>query len=414
LPKRKPIDTTKKLRSYETRTTADILRDLKRAQREIRAAIALAASQARIAASAKKRESLFAEIEARYKELADGIDAHIRRLTGDVATAAHEDALNAIGDAVSVTRYDPERTERYYRMIHPTNGRNIAAVFTDNMSERVVYSLRTAFVDVFRQATVEGMTANETQRALRDRWDELAGDDNAYRFVDRSGRRWEGARYLQMLVRTNAQRVANDSMIDTCAENGITLAQISDDGDEDCPVCAAWEGRIIAIVGRDTRFPTYEEARAAGMFHPNCVHKPLPVSETFDKDEIDRQAKIGRPAPGKMADREAMQRQKDAIDEARYTSKGMTPADARRAVTADRLERAIRSGTSSDEAAKAVRMLSPAQLDAIRDRGIPKFEPARKGEKAGDTYKGRILTPRKPTADDMRDLLSKAFPPRRR
>jgi len=396
----------RKLRAYQTRTVADLMRELKRARKEVRAMIALAAAKAKAASSAKEREELYAEIEEKYRELAEGIDAHIKELTEYAAKAGHEAALADMPPSrAKLAAYDPGRAERYFKIIHPSNERSLAAVFTDQMTSKAVSSLRFAVVDVFRRGAVEGLSANEMQKALRDRWDELAADDDAYRFTDRAGRQWEGARYLQMLVRTTAQRAAIESEIDTLAAHGFKLAQINRVGDGECPVCAAWEGRIILMTGKSRQWPTYEEARAAGMFHPNCVHRPLPVDSLIDAAEIERQSKLGKPSAAQMADREFMQRQRDKIDEARYTAEGMSAEDARRAVTADRLERAIRSGTFSDEAAKAARRLTPEQLDAIRERGIPKFEKARNKEQPGTVYKGRILTPRDPSADDILRVL---------
>jgi hypothetical protein len=395
----------RKLRAYKSLTEADMKRALKRAQKDIQAQIALAASKASAATSAQERSALFAEIEDRYKALADGIGAHIKSLVGRAGRAGHDAAVGDLGDKARLVRYDPERTERYFRMIHPQNAGSIAAVFTDKMSELAVSSLRTAVVDVFRMGAAEGMSANEMQKALRDKWDALAGDGDNFRFVDRSGRRWEGARYLQMLVETTAQRVAIESSIDTFAQNGITLMQIAEDGSEDCAICAAWEGRIIQTAGKSKKFPTYEEARAAGMFHPNCTHRPLPVDELIDEDEINRQSGIGKPDSDQMADSDFMQAQKDTIDEARYENGGMSPEDARRAVTADRLEKSIRVGVFSDEAAEAARLIAPEDLDAIRERGVPRFEQARTGDTIGAPRSGRIITPRDPTADDIINLL---------
>lgn len=68
-------------------------------------------------------------------------------------------------------------------------------------------------IEVERQGAIEGWTANETQKALRDAWSGEAGDQA--QFVDRSGCVWENAQYLQMLTRTTSQRVYNDSYADS-------------------------------------------------------------------------------------------------------------------------------------------------------------------------------------------------------
>lgn len=394
-----------KLRSYRTQVVRDMIKALKQAQQEIKGQIALAAGKASIAKSAREREALFKEIEGRYRELAEGIDKQLAELTGKIGKASHQAAVLEMAKAkhkAKILRYDPERTARYFQMIHPTNAKNIAAVFTDQMSGRLITSLRSAYIDVFRQGVVEGMTANEMQKALRDRWDKLAGDGNQFRFVDRAGRRWENARYLQMLTNTNAQRVAIESHIDTFAQEGLTLMRISDDGDADCEVCAAWEGRIVQTVGDSDKWPTYDDALAAGVFHPNCTHTLEYVDELIHKKEIERQEELSKPDE---YDVETMQAQKDEIDEGRYLDKGMSQKEAARAVTTDRIEKAIRAGIFSDAAARAAYDLTPAELDWWRKNGVPMFEKARKGEKVGSKKHGRILTQKDATAADVLKLM---------
>lgn len=399
-----------KLRARSDKTNAALIRALEQAKKDIAGDIARIAARKDIATSAKTREELYAEVAARFKTLSDGIDAQLKELIEGVAKDTHTQAVAEVEakGAEVVIRYDPARTKRYFDLVRPGNGKNLAAVFTENMSAEAVRQLRTAFVDVFRQGAVQGMTANDMQKALQQQWNEKAGDTNAFRFRDRAGRAWDNASYLQMLVRTNAQRVSIDAYTDTLTESGFNLAKISEDGDPDCPVCAAWEGRIIQLSGKSRKFPTLEDARAAGMFHPNCTHHPEYVDELFDADEIARQSKAGKPTPAQMADRKAMQEQKDEIDRSRYTDKGLTPKDADRAVTADRLERLIRAGTFSEDAAAAARSLPPEALDAIRKGGLPSFATAKKGETTGwrkGSAGGVVRVPQNATAKDVLDAL---------
>lgn len=406
----KPNNPLAKLKARTSKTNAGLIRKLQQAKKDIAGDIARIAARKDIATSAKTREELYAEVAARFKTLSDGIDAQLKELIEGVARDTHGRAVEEIESkgADPVIRYDPARTRRYFDLVRPGNGKNLAAVFTDNMSAEAIRQLRTSFVDVFRQGSVKGMTANDMQKELQRQWNERAGNGNAFRFRDRSGRAWDNAAYLQMLVRTNAQRVSIDSYVDTLTESGFNLAKISEDGDPDCPVCAAWEGRIVQLSGESDEFPTLADARAAGMFHPNCVHRTEYVDELLDADEIARQRKAGKPTPAQMADRKAMQESKDAIDRSRYTDGGMTPEEADRAVTADRLERVIRAGTLSEDAAAAARSLPPDALDAIRKGGIPSFQTAKKGEAPGwrkGSAGGVVRVPKDATAKDVLDAL---------
>jgi hypothetical protein len=118
-------------------------------------------------------------------------------------------------------------------------------------------------------------------------------------FVDSRGRSWELAAYAEMAVRSVTARAAIDGHIDAMAEVGQGLVIVSD-APLECPLCRPWEGAVLALTGQAgprtvrvehaiqptglrsaLRAPTtvavhvagsLPEARAAGLFHPNCRH----------------------------------------------------------------------------------------------------------------------------------------------
>ena len=146
------------------------------------------------------------------------------------------------------------------------------------MSASAKEALRLAAVDTFRAAAATGLTARERMKLLQENWAQRAQDTNPFRFVDRAGRRWENARYVQMLARTTAQRVQTAAFCDSMLQGGYPLARISNDsGDLQCGVCSAWEGRLIDLTAGNL-FKKYgavplRTAREAGVFHPNCTHR---------------------------------------------------------------------------------------------------------------------------------------------
>ncbi|GAA4684580.1 phage minor capsid protein [Streptomyces youssoufiensis] len=116
-------------------------------------------------------------------------------------------------------------------------------------------------------------------------------------FTDRAGRNWDMASYAEMAVRSVTARAAVEGHVDALAEVGVGLVIVSD-APLECPLCARWEGEVLALAGppgpRTVRAEhatqnaglfrlrarivpvhivgTLEEARAAGLFHPNCRH----------------------------------------------------------------------------------------------------------------------------------------------
>ena len=139
-------------------------------------------------------------------------------------------------------------------------------------------------------------------KLLQENWAQRAQDTNPFRFVDRAGRRWENARYVQMLARTTAQRVQTAAFCDSMLQGGCPLARISNDsGTLQCGVCSAWEGRLIDLTAGNL-FKKYgavplRAAREAGIFHPNCTHRLEYLSPTeYPKGAWDEFAdRVGEP-----------------------------------------------------------------------------------------------------------------------
>jgi hypothetical protein len=122
-------------------------------------------------------------------------------------------------------------------------------------------------------------------------------------FVDRAGRSWDMASYAEMAVRSVTARAAVEGHVDALAEIGVGLVIVSD-APLECPLCRQWEGEVLTLGGQSgphtvraehaappeqprqgllrRRGPaptvvvhvagSLVEARAAGLFHPNCRH----------------------------------------------------------------------------------------------------------------------------------------------
>ncbi|MFJ8054947.1 phage minor capsid protein [Streptomyces sp. NPDC096142] len=130
-------------------------------------------------------------------------------------------------------------------------------------------------------------------------------------FVDRSGRNWSMTTYAEMAMRTSVGRAAVEAHHDQLSAAGIELVMVSQSPHE-CPQCRPWEGKVLALSGPSGRRTvevehateddhmikvevagTLDEARRAGLQHPNCRHNTsaylpgitrLPTKATKDPD----------------------------------------------------------------------------------------------------------------------------------
>lgn len=395
----------KKLTRRADATTAKLLKALKRAQDAARLEILKATAKGGVAGDAAERERLYERIRREYQTFGREMDDAMSGLV----QAAGKTATQGIADAGLDVHFSKKRLDAVWDYISPPNTRSLSAVFTDQMSENAIKQLRGAFLDTYRQAVIEGWTANETSKHMRDAWDGVAHDEDTFRFVDKSGKRWENARYLQMLHRTTAMRVERDYTLDRMADAGIQHSRVAGSGGE-CDICKAWEGQILTSVKtKGSRLPTYADAVAAGMFHPNCVHfiEPMDPDWGDDAEEIERQQKI--PSPLEFS-REAMQARRDKIELERYKAQGMTEADAKAEVTRSKLADAIRTGVFDREVSEAVsRGMDPAILAELNKTGVPRFQMAKKGEDPGwnrGKAGGVVRTSRTPTAEEINGIIS--------
>jgi len=116
--------------------------------------------------------------------------------------------------------------------------------------------------------------------------------------TDSRGRKWELQAYVDMAVRTAAQRAFNVSHLDRMQALGIDLFMVDADG-HPCPLCLPWEGAILSVEPDSRARATIAEATAAGLFHPRCRHvlsgyfpgvTDIPEPHTWNADDAARYA----------------------------------------------------------------------------------------------------------------------------
>lgn len=106
-------------------------------------------------------------------------------------------------------------------------------------------------------------------------------------FRDSAGRNWSLTSYVEMAVRTGAGQTAVQGHVDAIASKGLDLVLVSDSPRE-CPKCRPWENKVLSLSGRvgavlepsRTGGPavkveiagTLDQAKRAGLQHPNCTH----------------------------------------------------------------------------------------------------------------------------------------------
>ncbi len=197
-------------------------------------------------------------------------------------------------------------------------------------------------------------------------------------------------------------------IIESGEDKGVSR-YIAPGGDPHC-VCHAWEGMVLSLTGKTKGLPTYEQAREAGCFHPNCVHTLEYVDEAADAEEVER-AKAHPFDEGTDAGRRRRE-----IEIARIREEdGLGEEEAKTRLDRADLAGAIRAGLVRADAEAVVAKMTDAQVRALSKGGTPpEFVPVKKvrgGTRSEPKYEpeawnrgangGVVHVRRDATAEDM-------------
>ena len=244
------------IRLYE-RAEADIVRSIER-----------------MARTGKKQAQALGLLKKQKREV-EGILGALRKRSKAWARTAAESAYGAgIDVADEQLRHAGIRLRTGLGEIH----RKAVEVFAEKVYSRlgdvVTLSGRTA-VDIYRAASLEAsmigaVEGYETwQQARQKILDEVTGK-GIVGFVDRAGKRWSMKTYAEMLARTVLMEIHNEAQWREFRAHDEDLIAISFHTGT-CPKCEPWQGRVLSLTGQTPGYPTLDDAKAGGLFHPRCV-----------------------------------------------------------------------------------------------------------------------------------------------
>lgn len=131
--------------------------------------------------------------------------------------------------------------------------------------------------DVYRNLALESVrgdvagyqTWKQTAKAYR----EKLAEQGVTGFKDAAGREWNMKSYTEMVARTTTRECMINGTANRLLEHGQDLAEITGGTAKNtCDICRGWTGRTVSLTGKTPGYPTLDEARAAGLFHPHCTH----------------------------------------------------------------------------------------------------------------------------------------------
>ena len=141
----------------------------------------------------------------------------------------------------------------------------------DNATFQVLRKANDAYQEVMAHSTTGLLAGVDTRiQASQKMLNEFASK-GITSFVDKAGRNWDLSSYAEMCARTVGSHAALQGHIDRQVEVGEDLVKVSTIGTT-CPICQRWQGVVLSISGNNPKYHSIDEAKASGLFHPNCKH----------------------------------------------------------------------------------------------------------------------------------------------
>lgn len=158
----------------------------------------------------------------------------------------------------------------------------------DRTHPRILRAVQDDYREIVARVSGNVLTGVRTQKQiLQDALDQFA-ERGITGFTDAAGRRWSLSAYAEMATRTATNNALIQAHTEELRDQGIKYVIVSDNPQE-CAKCRPFEGKILSIdgspsgkrsepnmlSGKPISFrveASLSDARAAGLYHPNCRH----------------------------------------------------------------------------------------------------------------------------------------------
>ena len=159
--------------------------------------------------------------------------------------------------------------------------------------EDVVQVIGRQVNDIYRELALENVRGTvvgyDTWKQTAKRYREQLAERGVTGFKDRSGRMWNMRTYTEMVARTTTQQAHIEGTLNRLSEQDHDLIIVSRHKGA-CSLCAPWEGKVLSITGKTKGYPTFEQAKAAGLMHCNCRHTvSLYIDLDKEIEELDKE-----------------------------------------------------------------------------------------------------------------------------
>lgn len=116
-----------------------------------------------------------------------------------------------------------------------------------------------------------------------------------YKLKDGTIRKVPSQVYTEMVARTTAAEANRMATIQRITENGGDLVVVQGRSSYPDSPCVPYQGKVLSISGKSEDYGSLENAKANGLFHPNCVHNAAWSDKNKELGNIETPKVITKP-----------------------------------------------------------------------------------------------------------------------
>jgi hypothetical protein len=146
----------------------------------------------------------------------------------------------------------------------------------------ILRSTNDAYRRIVGQVAAEALAGAGTRLQAAQKALNRFADQGITGFTTKNGSRWEIETYAEMATRSAIGQASIEGHIDRqvsyqrqAVQAGLNiefdLVSVSNHPEE-CEKCRPWEGKILSLDGNHPEYPSLQQARDAGLYHPRCGH----------------------------------------------------------------------------------------------------------------------------------------------
>lgn len=192
----------------------------------------------------------------------------------DLSSLGLMEGVDVVTEETAVQYTDGVSLTGSFGIVHAGAVNALASAYSEVVSGALLQITRKAddiYKKIIADATSSALLGSKTRvQATQDAINKFI-KNGVGGFQDKRGRWWSLEAYTQMATRTLITQALNQGKVNRYTEMNNDLVIVSRHT-RSCELCRPWQRKILSLSGKTQGYPTFDQAKSSGLFHPNCGH----------------------------------------------------------------------------------------------------------------------------------------------